>query len=110
MDKPIIRINGVRYTMDRLKAGTYRQVLLLGEDYKNYSDQDLIDDMQEIVRVAFGLSKEQINEIDIEQIIPTFRKIQKITQDVFVAKAAEIPNEEGPEASLTGQSSPATKD
>jgi len=97
MEQVVLRIDGTRHALGKIKAGTYRQVLLLGEDYKNYSDQDLVDDMQEIIRVAFDLTKEQASRIDTDRIIPTFRKIQKLAMEVFIEKAAEVPNAEGSE-------------
>ncbi len=103
--KSILRIDGVRYTMNRLKAGTYRQVLLLGEDYKNHSDEDFVEDMIEIIRVAFGLTKEQAAQIDMDTVVPTFRAIQQRVRTTFIERAAEVPNEEGPEETeLPGQS------
>ena len=100
----ILRIDGTRHTMGRLKAGTYRQIILLGEDYKKYAEQDIIDDMVEIIKEAFGLTKEQAEKIDAETILPTFTEIQKIAQRVFTVRAAEIPNADGPEG--TNQTGP----
>ena len=98
----ILKIDGVRHTMGQLKAGTYRQAILFGEDYKNCSDVELVEDALEIVRVAFDLTKEQAAQIDVDKIIPTFLQIQELAQRVFIEKAAEVPNEQGP-ADYPGQ-------
>lgn len=99
---PILRINGVRYAMGKLKAGTYRQVMLFGEDYRNFTDAELVEDALEIIKLAFGLTHELALQIDVEKIIPTFLQIQELAQRVFIEKAAEVPNEQGP-ADYPGQ-------
>lgn len=107
---PILRINGVRFAMGKLTAGTYRQVMLFGEDYKirtkenkqKYSDVELIEDALEIIKLAFKLTNEQAQQIDIGTILPTFLEIQEAAQGAFIEAAAEVPNAEGP-ADYPGQ-------
>lgn len=105
MDSPILKIDGKRYTMGRLKAGTYRQIVLLGEDWANYSEEELIEDSRGIVRDAFGLTQEQADRIEMEAVMPTYRKIKALAEDLFVDRSKQIPNEDGPETTeLPGQS------
>lgn len=96
MESPILKIDGKRYTMGRLKAGTYRQIVLLGEDWPNYSEDELIEDCRAIVRDAFELTQEQSDQIEMEQVMPIYRKIKELAENVFVVRSAELPNGAGP--------------
>ena len=98
MDKqPVLKIEGRRYTMGRIKAGTYRQVVLLSEDWLHYTEEELLEDARIIVRDAFGLTQQQADQIEMQQVMPTYRKIKAMAEELFVARAAEIPNASGPE-------------
>jgi len=98
MDKqPVLKIEGKRYEMGRIKAGTYRQVVLMSEDWLHYTEEELLEDARVIVRDAFGLSQELADKIEMAQVMPTYRKIKAMAEDIFVTKAAQIPNAAGPE-------------
>jgi hypothetical protein len=82
--------------MGKIKAGTYRQIVLASEDWENYDDDELIEDARAIIRDAFGLTPEQADKIEMECVMPTYRKIKSLAEELFVARVAEIPNAEGP--------------
>lgn len=97
LESPILKINGKRHTMGRIKAGTFRQIVLLGEDWPNYPEEELIEDCRYIVRDAFGLSKKQADQIAMQDVMPIYRRIKALAENVFVERAAEVPNAQSPE-------------
>lgn len=95
---PVLRINGTRYKAKTLSMGAYRQIVLLIDDVGEMEQEDLKDDMLEAIRLTFGLTPAQADEIDAADVIPTFRAITQWAQMVFTSKVQKLPNAESPEA------------
>lgn len=97
---PTIRINGKRYIATKMKAGAYRQIMQLIEIMDGIEQEELHEDMLEAIRLAFDLTPEQADQIDVADIIPTFARLSVWAKQAFMLKAALIPNAEGPATTL----------
>lgn len=95
---PVIRIGEERHKAKRLTVGAYRQIILLIDEIDTIDQEELKDGMIESIRIAFGLTPAQADQIDAADIIPTFRVITQWAQKVFTEKLATVPNVEGLEA------------
>ena len=91
---PVLRINGTRYRAKTLSMGAYRQIVMLIDDVQDLEQEDLKDDMQEAIRLTFGLTQEQADAINAADIIPTFREITRWAQGIFTSKVNQLPNVE----------------
>ena len=100
---PILRINGKRYKIHRVKMGAYRQIMLLVDDLENLSQEELKDDILEAIKTCFELTKEEAEQVSAADIFPLFGKLASYVQSAFTAKAAQIPNGQSPDAT-PGQS------
>lgn len=94
---PIIRINGTRYKAKRLKMGAYRQIIMLIDDIEEMDAEDFKDDMLETLRLTFGLTQEQADDINAADVMPTFRAVAAWAQGIFTAKIAQLPNAQSPD-------------
>ena len=94
---PKIRINGTRYKAKTLKMGAYRQIVLLIDTIGEMDPEELKEDMVEVLRVTFGLTSAQADEIDAADVIPTFRTVTAWAQGIFTAKVRNLPNAPSPE-------------
>ena len=94
-NKPILRVNGLRYKAKRLKMGAYRQIIRLVDDIENMDAEDVKEDMLEAIRLTFELTSEQADSVDVADIVPTFWGIVNWTRTVFAEK---LPNAESPAA------------
>lgn len=100
---PILRINGKRYKIQRVKMGAYRQIMMLVDDMENLTQDELKEDILEALRVGFELTKEEAEQIDTADLFPMFGKLASYVQRAFTARAAQIPNAPSP-AATPGQS------
>jgi hypothetical protein len=102
-ESPILKINGKRYKIQRVKMGAYRQVMMLVDDMDNLTPEELKDDILEVVRVCFDLTKEEAEQVDTADLFPLFGKLASYVQMAFTQKAKQLPNAASPDAT-PGQS------
>ena len=97
-ETPIIKINGIRYKAKRPKMGAYRQIIWLVDDIGNLSADDFKDEALQIIRMVFKLTEQQADDIDVADVIPTFKALVSWAQAAFSGGVAQFPNEESLQA------------
>lgn len=98
MKNPAIKIGTARYRAGKLKMGAYRQIMMLVDAIDGIAQDELEEEMLECVRLVFGLTKEQADQIAVADILPLFRTVTQWAQLEFTAGVDSIPNGEGPDA------------
>ena len=95
---PILKINGKRYKIQRVKMGAYRQVMMLVDDMDNLTPEELKEDILDVIRICFDLTREEAEQVDTADLFPLFGKLASHVQNAFTAKAQQIPNADSPDA------------
>ena len=95
---PILKINGKRYKIQRVKMGAYRQVMMLVDDMDNLTPEELKEDILEVIRTCFDLTREEAEQVDTADLFPLFGKLASYVQNAFTQRAKQIPNAESPDA------------
>jgi hypothetical protein len=101
MEIPKIKMNGEIVKPQPPKAKVWREVMRFDEIKKDIDFADFIDAHAEIIALVFGgsITKEIILEnLEIEDIVPTYRKCYRWVLDLLTSKLEKIPNGETPEA------------
>ena len=101
---PVIKINGIRYKPGKLTFGAYRQIMLLADEIGDMSQEECEEDMLSVLRVTFGLTREQADQIDARDVLVKYREVSRWAIGAFTEKARALPNGDGPdEADPTGR-------
>lgn len=101
MEIPEIKINGEIVKPQQPKAKIWREVMRFDEIKKDMDLTDFVDAHAEIIALVFGgsITKEIIlDNLEIEDIVPTYRKIYLWILALLTSKLEKIPNGETPEA------------
>ena len=100
---PILKINGKRYKIQRVKMGAYRQVMMLVDDMDNLTPEELKEDILDVIRICFDLTRDEADQIEAADLFPLFGQLASYVQGAFTSKAQQIPNADSPDAT-PGQS------
>lgn len=91
MDKPIIKINGKKYEMQKLTGRSWR---LLGEfvdSAPDYVDPDFLEKHAEFIAKFYdGVTAEDILDLSLEEILPASAAVRKYIMESLTAKLEQI--------------------
>ena len=93
---PVLKIDGKRYKARRLKFGAYREIMLIMEEVNAMDEEEFKEAMVDAIKISFGLSKEEADNIDTADLVPTFQKLAVWVQLAFTSKVKKLPNEMSP--------------
>ena len=83
--------------------GAYRQVMMLVDDMDNLTPEELKEDILDVIRICFDLTRDEADQIEAADLFPLFGQLASYVQGAFTSKAQQIPNADSPDAT-PGQS------
>jgi hypothetical protein len=97
---PELKINGKTMRPGNPKAKIWREVMKFADEKKEFTDGELMDKYAKVIALAFGgavTAEDIMEQVELEEIVPTYRKIYAWVIDVATKKLEQIPNGETPE-------------
>ena len=98
MDKPMVIIDGQKYTPENPKCAVWRTVMELEDNMSDVPVTEIVDRMASAIALAFGrnevTAEKVIDQVNVDDIRPLFKTVFLWLLDLFVSKAKQLPNAE----------------